>query len=544
MTKKSALNIHIIGGSGQMGSWLKKFLESQRLQPTVSGSKNRADSALKRAGIVFISVPIEVAKEVILKTAKKVKSSCLLVDLSGLKSETTEVLKSSKLPSLGLHFLFGPTISSLQNQKIAHVPIKESSIGKQLINLFKKSGSQIITMSAKEHDFQMAHIQALTHFVNFSLAKILIDDNIKLNGKISTPVFLSQMSATSRVISQNPNLIAQIQVLNPNFLDVVKKLQENQAKLIKLIEEGNIAKLEDQYLEVSGSLESTKALLEDRKSEIEKIEKLKLKEKVSVAFLGPVGTFSHQAATEIVTDKTNLIHYKTVFDIFNSVASGDNDFGIVPAENSIEGTIRETLDFLAEFDLRVNLEVSLSIHQNLLSKEGDLGKIKTIISHPQAIAQSRNWIEKNLPNASIELSSSTISAINELDKGGNAIIGSSLAAKIYNLNTLAENIESKDLNITKFYLISKNPISLKKKPTKTLLFLTVFNRVGILKDILTVFSDFDVNLSKLESRPSKEKNWDYYFYVEVESATNEQRLIQALNLLKQFCPVIKVLGEY
>lgn len=542
--KLERLNFHIIGGSGQIGSWLKKFLESQNFHPTFSDKKIKKDSLIKSADIVFISVPINVTQEVIFETSKKVKRNTLLVDLSSIKSISCEALIKTNLPSIALHFLFGPTISTIQNQKIAYIKIKEDEKSKKLINIFKDAGAQIIEMSQKEHDYQMAHIQALTHFVNFSLAKVLLDDGIKLNGQTSTPVFLAQMSATSRVISQNPSLIAQIQNLNPYFLEVAKKFQENQSLLIKLIENGDIKKLETLYQDIGNSLESSSPITKSTKVNEQKLEKLKLKEKIKISFLGPEGTFSHQAATQIVTEKTTLISCKNIYDIFNSVGSGSSDFGIVPAENSIEGTIRETLDFLIDFNLKVNLEVGLPIHQNLLSKETSLSKIKKVISHPQAIAQSREWLEKNLPNVSIEFSTSTISAVNELDHEGTAIIGSNLAAKIYKLNVLEKNIETKDLNFTKFYLISKNLISLKKKPTKTLLFLTVFNRVGILKDILTIFADFDINLNKLESRPSKEKNWDYYFYIELDAITKELRLIQGLNILKQFCPVIKVLGEY
>lgn len=542
--KLDKLNIHIIGGTGQMGSWLKKFLESQTLQPTISDKQFKGEDLIQTADIIFISVPIHIAERIILDTAKKVKIDALLIDLSSIKMQTCRALQQTNLPAIGLHFLFGPAVSAIQNQKIAYIPIKENHKSKELLALFKKAGAQVIEMSPKEHDYQMAHIQALVHFVNFSLAKVLLDDKISLSGQISTPVFLAQMSATSRVISQNPGLIAQIQTLNPNFMQVVKKLQDQEQKLIELIEKGGSAKLENLYHEINNSLESSGLFNQTSKADARALEKLKFKKRVKIAYLGPEGTFSHQAASEMVTEKTKLIPCKAIYDIFNSVSLAESDFGLVPAENSIEGTIRETLDFLVEFDFKVNLEVALPIHQNILSKETSLNKITHIISHSQAIAQSRQWLEKNTPNAHLEFSSSTISSINELKKPGTAIIGSILAAKIYKLNILAKNIESHDLNMTKFYLISKNLISLKKTPSKTLLFLTVFNRVGILKDILTIFADFDINLSKLESRPSKEKNWDYYFYVEVESALNETRLTQALNILKQFCPVIKVLGEY
>lgn len=536
--------VHIIGGTGQMGSWLKKFLESQGISPTISDESIKADNQIAEADIIFFSVPIEIAPKVILETAKKVSQNCLLIDLSSIKTETVKALASIKLPSIAIHFLFGPTVSTIQNQKIAYIPIKENKLSKDLINLFKKSGAQIFQMTPKEHDYQMAHIQALTHFVNFSLAKVLIEDKISLNSRVVTPIFLAQLSAISRVISQSPRLVSQIQISNPNFLEVVEKMQKTQSEIIALIKQNKLKEVEEIYENISSNLESLSTPQKTQFITEKKMSILKLKNQFSMAYLGPEGTFSHEVASKIITKKTNLIACKTIYDIFNVVANDRVDFGIVPAENSIDGTIRETSDFLVDFDLKVNLEIALGVHQNLLSKENSLDKISKVISHPQAIVQSREWLKKNLPNATIEYSSSTISAVNEIKTGGVAMIGSILGAKIYKLNILAKNIETKNLNTTKFYIISKNLFSLKKKPTKTLLFLTVFNRVGILKDILTVFADFDINLNKLESRPSKEKNWDYYFYVEVESGVQELRLTQALNILKQFCPRIDILGEY
>ncbi len=537
------LNVHIIGGTGQMGSWLKKFLESQGFVLTVSDETTKSDELIRQADIIFVSVPISVAPKVITEIPKKIKSECLLVDLSSVKTDAAKALEKTGHPSLALHFLFGPSISTIQNQKIAFSKVKENKISKELVNMFKKAGAQMIEMSVKEHDYQMAHIQALTHFVNLTLAKILTENKIKLDTRISTPIFLNQISTANRVVAQNPNMISQIQMSNPNFLNVVKKLQEDQERIINLIQKKDEKQLESLYKNIGKYFESKESKRPERISD-KKLNTLLLKDKVKIAYLGPEGTFSHQVALQVVTEKALLVSSKTIYDIFNIVSDEICEFGLVPAENSIEGTIRETLDFLGEFDLKVNAEISLEVHQNLLSKEKSLDKIATVISHPQAIAQSRSWLEKNLPGATIEYSPSTISAINQIEKKGIAMIGSILGAKIYGLNIIAKNIESKSSNITKFYLISKNLFSLKKNPTKTLLLLTVFNRVGILKDILTVLADFDINLSKLESRPSREKNWDYYFYVEVESGMNEPRLAQALNILKQFCPVTKILGEY
>ena len=149
-------------------------------------------------------------------------------------------------------------------------------------------------------------------------------------------------------------------------------------------------------------------------------------------------------------------------------------------------------------------------------------------------------MQEHLKNVQIESSPSTLSAVENLDSH-TAIIGPDLAAKIYNLSVIAKNIEDNENNTTKFFLISKN-MQLLKKSKHTLLFLTVFNRVGVLKDILQVFANLGINLTKIESRPSRDKKWDYHFFIEVAAAPNDTQLAQALNMLKQFCPIINVLG--
>src|SRR3989344_7613594 len=148
------LNIHIIGGTGQMGSWLKKFLEAQEILPTVSDQKISGAKLIAQADIIFISVPINIAPKIIAETAKKVKSETLLVDLTSIKTETTKALEQIKNPAISLHFLFGPSVSTIQNQKVVIIPIRKSKLSKDLIKLLKKAGAQIIEMSTRDHDYQ------------------------------------------------------------------------------------------------------------------------------------------------------------------------------------------------------------------------------------------------------------------------------------------------------------------------------------------------------------------------------------------------------
>ncbi len=536
------LKVHIIGGTGSMGNWLKNFLEAQGIGVTVSGRKGVEDKILKNADIVFISVPISLSPNIILETSKKVNKDCLLVDLSSVVSETTKALKATKLAAANIHPLFGPTISSIQNQKIILSRIKTSKKIETLIKILTNAGAQVIEMTPAQHDLQMANIQNLVHFANLTLAKTLIDNEINLTGKISTPVFLAQLSTLSRVISKSPELLSEIQLGNSSAQRVLEDYIEYQIKVLDFVKNNDNKKLTNEFSSIHQAIESATGV-KKVKEPLLKAGKNNLSNKIcTVGYLGPEGTFTHQATKSIVSSKQKLLACKNIFEIFEKVASGEIEYGVVPAENSTEGTVRETLDYLVDFNLVTNFSIDLVIHQTLMSHEKNMSDIKRVISHPQAIAQSREWLRQNLPNAKIETAASTVVAAQDKDSKNMAVIGPLLAAKVYKLNILAENIEDNTNNVTKFYVISKEKNAVQSATNKTLLFLTVFNRVGVLRDVLTIFADNDINLTKLESRPSGEKIWDYHFFIEVDCNQEDPRLVQTLNIMKQYCPVIKVLG--
>lgn len=537
----SQTKIHIVGGTGAMGVWLRNFLESLKLPVTISDEKIKAEN-LEKTDIVFISVPISLASKVILGTAKRTNKNCLIVDLSSVKTETARALKKCNRKSLSLHFLFGPSLSSIKNQKIIYETFGSSKKSDQLLELFKNEGAQVIQMDSKSHDFLVAHIQSLTHFLNLSLAQTLIENGIGIKGEVSTPIFLSQLSSTLRVISQNPRLISEIQIFNPQFLDVLEKFLKEQEKIIEKIKGKNEKALEKQFDELRRNLESVSGDSEKKETG------LKVKQEnvggLKIGYLGPQGTFSNQAVLKLFDQKKNdLVGAKNIYELFEELDKGKTDLIVAPAENTIEGTVRETLDLLFDYNLRIIGRIDLEISQCLLSKAKNLKEIKKVISHPQALNQSRNFLSEYLPDVLIESSPSTIASVEELKNPEVAIIGPELAAKIYKLNILKKDIQNSEDNVTRFYVISKKDILNLNHRTKSLLFLSVFNRVGILRDILSIFADLSINLNKIESRPSREKNWDYYFFIEIELTDDDARFNQALNILKQYCPTILVLGK-
>ncbi|MCS7180812.1 MAG: prephenate dehydratase, partial [bacterium] len=219
-------------------------------------------------------------------------------------------------------------------------------------------------------------------------------------------------------------------------------------------------------------------------------------------------------------------------------------YGVVPIENSIEGVVTHTLDVFIESDLKITSEIILEIHHFLLSKEKAISDIKKVYSHPQAIAQCRNWIGQNLPNAEIFETESTTSAVKKVIKEKNsAAIASEIAAEMYNLNILAERIEDFRENVTRFLVIGKD-FTEKTGNDKTSILFSIKDKVGALHDILAPFKKENINLTRIESRPSKKKAWEYVFFVDFNGHKDEPNVKKALGKIKKSTIFLKILGSY
>lgn len=269
-----------------------------------------------------------------------------------------------------------------------------------------------------------------------------------------------------------------------------------------------------------------------------------MKEKIGV--LGPEGTFSHQAAQNL-SDKSEIIFYKTIHDVFEAVDKHECDKGVVPIENSLGGSVGFTLDALLDFDLKIELEEIIPIVHNLLGIKGTKkSEIKYLYAHNQAYSQCEKYIRKKLPNAQIlETTSNGESArlVEEKNSKEYAAIAPAIAADIYNLEILQKQIQDSKFNVTKFVVISKNKTKPSGYDRTSITVYPQVDRPGLLWEILGYFKKNDVNLSKIESRPSKGKLGDYIFYIDIEghiSNQNEQKVITELEKVA----FVKILGSY
>jgi chorismate mutase/prephenate dehydratase len=270
---------------------------------------------------------------------------------------------------------------------------------------------------------------------------------------------------------------------------------------------------------------------------------LSLEKPLRIAYLGPQATFTHLASMRKFGSSPTYLPVKSIADVFSEVEKGRADYGVVPIENSTEGVINYTLDMFIDSDLKVVSEILLEISHNLLSKSS-LTNIKKIYSHSQAIAQARNWMESNLPNAKIFEVSSTARAAARAAKEKNAgAIASELAAKLYNLKIVASHIEDTKENVTRFLVIGRT-LSKRTGRDKTSIMFSIKDRPGALHDMLRPFAKEKINLTKIESRPSKKKAWDYYFFVDFQGHIGERKVEKALKELEKGCLFLKILGAY
>jgi len=271
---------------------------------------------------------------------------------------------------------------------------------------------------------------------------------------------------------------------------------------------------------------------------------LALEGPLKVAYMGPPATFTHQASLSKFGSSVNYVDCSTITEVFREVENGRVNYGVVPIENSIEGAVNHTLDMFIDSDIRICSEVYLEINHNLLGK-GSIKNIRSIYSNPQVFGQCRSWIEKNLPRAElVEVTSTTKAAEIVSRKRDAAAIASILAANVYKLKVLAKSIEDSAHNITRFLVISKRLNAKSTRKDKTSIVFSVKDRVGVLHDVLVPFKRNKVNLTKIESRPSKIRAWEYYFFVDMEGHLSSDKVKKAINSVKKNCSYLKILGSY
>lgn len=274
-----------------------------------------------------------------------------------------------------------------------------------------------------------------------------------------------------------------------------------------------------------------------------------LEKELSIVFLGPLGTYSEEAALKQFGLGRTAVVCGTIDEVFRTLEADQADYAVVPVENSTEGAVGLTLDLLLSSPVKVCGEITLPIHHCLLSRQTDISQISHVFSHGQSLSQCHEWLNSNLPKVQREAVTSNAYAaqmIHDLvstDGTFAAAIASKRAAELFELNVLAENIEDDPKNTTRFLVLGKHDVAASGKD-KTSLALTTKNKPGAMVELLEPLSRHNVSMTKLESRPSKQGLWEYVFFIDIEGHQTDEKVQAAIAELKQRASVVKVLGSY
>ena len=271
---------------------------------------------------------------------------------------------------------------------------------------------------------------------------------------------------------------------------------------------------------------------------------LSLEQPLTVAYFGPAGTFTHMAALSVFGLAVRYLEATTMPGVFDAVTRGNAAFGVAPIENSTEGAVTFTLDAMLESSLMIRSEVVLDISQCLIGQHAEIGRIQRVYSHPQALAQCKNWLIQNMPHAQLVVSPSTSLAAREAAADdAAAAVSSRLAAELSGLVVIREGIQDRAQNATRFVVIAEEDAPPTGRDKTSLVFSTRHER-GALKHVLEIFEEQGVNLTRIESRPAKGKLWEYVFFTDLEGHRSEPAIAHAIEKLTAESAMVRVLGSY
>lgn len=272
-----------------------------------------------------------------------------------------------------------------------------------------------------------------------------------------------------------------------------------------------------------------------------------MEEPLTVAYLGPQGTFSEEAVTKRFGSAVISLACHSIDDVFRKVEAGTASYGVVPVENSTEGAVGRTMDLLLQTPLNVCGEIEVAVHQCLMAQQTDLAAIQKIYSHPQSFAQCLGWLNKHLPNlqaiARIDTASNADAArLAAADQNAAAIAGMK-AAEVFGLTICAKNIEDDPNNTTRFLIIGAQQVSACGRD-KTSIAISTSNRPGAIYELLAPFALYQVSMSRLESRPSRKGLWEYVFFIDIEGHQENENVAKALAEIRNKATFLKILGSY
>lgn len=571
--------IGIIGGKGKMGSLFADFFRQHSLEVIISdlGTPLSNQDVAFQADIVIVSVPITATVKTIHEISPYVKEDALLADLTSIKVDPIAAMLKSPAGVIGMHPMFGNT-NPILGQTIILCPARPNKWSSWLKDFFITHGVKIEEMTASEHDQIMTVVQGFVHFADIAFAHTLKDLQIPIEKflRFASPPSELKISFAARLLAQSPDLYGAIQIYNDQNIKTFQTYLKNITHLLAINETKHLESFRKYFQESANYLASYKnqALKEttwiiDQVIENRSINQLNQAPPAApsskkenhnkpstkqIVTLGPRFTFSDMAATHYIQSHQldqEIFYAKNLKQAIKFIANNDAKTAIIPIENSLHGTVRDTIDGLMKHDLVITNELILAINHCLASViDSEIAQISMVVSHPQATNQCQNFISQNCPNAEEKATTSTAAGMELVRKNNNphiAAIGSAYAAKHFGLKILAEDIADTKNNQTRFIVISKTAESNYQPdlPYKTsIIFNFTKDCSGNLIQILNEFAIRNINLTKIESRPSGKSMGDYVFYLEFASHNQETKTQEALAAIKPKVSQFKNLGSY
>lgn len=564
--------IGIIGGTNGLGKRFATFFEEKfsEMEILVSGRKTNITNKkiVQECDLVIFAIPISETEKVIEENIENSHENQILIDFTSVKIQPMETLSKTKAEYCGMHPIFGP-LKDIKNQKIVICP---GRISPKNLNTLKKifEDFELMECTAEEHDKIMGVVQCLSHFSDFVLGKALKDLNINFDQvlQFSSPPYRIKLDLLARMFAQNPNLYAEISTYNKYGKEFQHKFIESAEIFGKWLDEKESTKIAKEFENVEHFLGKTfcetawdksqkflafeSFITENKKKRVFLDEVILDKEKpCELAIFGEI--FSHTDEASFLfpqrTPEKKARYFRHIFKVFDLVEKGQARYGILPYENTTQGSVFDTLD---ELFLRENIQIvgakENTISQNLLGLPGStISEIKKVFSHPQALAQSQKFLREHCPEAQMFNENSTSTAakkILELNNPTIAAIGSRMLAKNLELDLLVTDMQQAE-NRTRFVLIEK--VTKNFKPNMegkftSFVFWFTGDKSGNLAQVLTLFADRKVNLTKLDSRRASAEYGNYLFYIDAEMGKKDFEKLKPA--IVNLCGGLKVLGHF
>lgn len=565
--------IGIIGGNGKMGRCFASIFREHGLKVLVSdkGTKLTNKKLVQKSDMVFVSVPITSTKKVLEEILPMMKKNQALLEITSIKDPLIPIFKSAACEILSLHPMCNET-QLASGARMLFMPVR----GKKTENFFKKlflsANFQLVPLKIEKHDKFMAMIQGLPHFAEIAFAHTMKDLGFKTNElmKFASPATDLKLKMVGRILAQDSELYGAMQIYNPRNKSIIGEHIKSVNELYKILEEGDLPAFE-KYFEASAkflgkykdsalsetdhviSILRQEDLIGETQGALLALPAKKTSPRETIALLGPAMTYTDTATTRFSALLKKYIKTKlfksTVEDVFISVANGEATFGIVPIENKLYGTVRETLDGLFTHDVKIIDQVSMPINHCIAVLPGAVAKdIKIIMSHGQALSQCKKYLQSKFKTADLVSVSSSAKAFENV-KSKNfrhiAVIGHIISAKHYGFKILKENIADSPDNVTKFAVFSKSEKFAKKNPKNTAIaFYFSLDKAGSLFTVFQAFAENKVNMTRVESRPYKKDFGDYIFFIDFEGSPSEASVKNTLKSVGKLTAGMKLLGTY